>query len=170
MNILTLKSFKVGNQEPMTLMGGVNVLESELVTMTVAEKFAEATTKLNINWVFKGSFDKANRSSTFSFRGPGLEEGLKILEKVKGGLIRSDYTIAEGFGEVIEAEILSNSSFINKNIGEVELPKSIRVGAILRKKEIIIPNSETIFKENDDVVFFAESKSIKTLEKLLSVK
>ena len=94
----------------------------------------------------------------------------KILEKVKGGLIRSDYTIAEGFGEVIEAEILSNSSFINKNIGEVELPKSIRVGAILRKKEIIIPNSETIFIENDDVVFFAESKSIKTLEKLLSVK
>lgn len=83
MNILTLKSFKVGNQEPMTLMGGVNVLESELVTMTVAEKFAEATTKLNINWIFKGSFDKANRSSTFSFRGPGLEEGLKILEKVK---------------------------------------------------------------------------------------
>ena len=49
MNILTLKSFKVGNQEPMTLIGGVNVLESELVTMTVAEKFAEATTKLNIN-------------------------------------------------------------------------------------------------------------------------
>ena len=58
----------------------------------------------------------------------------------------------------------------NKNIEEVTLPKSIRVGAILRKEEIIIPNSETIFKENDDVVFFAESKSIKTLEKLLSVK
>ena len=93
----------------------------------------------------------------------------KILEKVKGGLIRSDYTIAEGFGEVIEAEILPNSSFIHKNIGEVELPKSIRVGAILRKQEIIIPNSETLFKENDDVVFFTESKSIKILEKLLSV-
>jgi len=91
----------------------------------------------------------------------------KILEKVKGGLIRSDYTIGEGFGEVIEAEILVTSSFVNKNINQINLPKSIRVGAILRNKDIIIPNSETFFKENDDVVFFSESKSIKKLEKLL---
>ena len=59
----------------------------------------------------------------------------KILEKVRGGLIRSDYTIAEGFGEVIEAEILPNSSFANKNINQIDLPKSIRVGAILRKEQ-----------------------------------
>ncbi|SVE17884.1 uncharacterized protein METZ01_LOCUS470738, partial [marine metagenome] len=94
----------------------------------------------------------------------------KILEKVRGGLIRSDYTIAEGFGEVIEAEILPNSSFTNKNINQIDLPKSIRVGAILRKDNIIIPNSETIFEENDDVVFFSETKSIKKLEKLLSLR
>ena len=94
----------------------------------------------------------------------------KILEKVRGGLIRSDYTIAEGFGEVIEAEILPNSTLVNKNINQIELPKSIRIGAILRKEDIIIPNSETVFLENDDVVFFAESKSVKKLEQLLSVK
>ena len=94
----------------------------------------------------------------------------KILEKVRGGLIRSDYTIGEGFGEVIEAEILPNSAFTNKNINEVELPKSIRVGAILRNNEVLIPNSETIFEEKDDVVFFAETKSIKQLEKLLSIR
>ena len=94
----------------------------------------------------------------------------KILEKVKGGLIRSDYTIAEGFGEVIEAEILPNSQFANKNINQINLSKSIRVGAILRKDEIIIPNSETIFEENDDVVFFSETKSIKKLEELLSLQ
>jgi 2-dehydro-3-deoxyphosphooctonate aldolase (KDO 8-P synthase) len=64
-------------------MGGVNVLESESVVMAVAEKFAETTSSLNINWIFKGSFDKANRSSISSFRGPGLDEGLKMLEKVK---------------------------------------------------------------------------------------
>ena len=64
-------------------MGGVNVLESESVVMSVAEKFAETTSSLKINWIFKGSFDKANRSSISSFRGPGLDEGLKILEKVK---------------------------------------------------------------------------------------
>ena len=93
----------------------------------------------------------------------------KILEKVRGGLIRNDYTIAEGFGEVIEAEILSNSVFTNKNISQIDLPKSIRVGAILRNDNIIIPNSETIFEESDDVIFFSETKSIKTLEKLLSI-
>jgi len=92
----------------------------------------------------------------------------KILEKVRGGLIRNDYTIAEGFGEVIEAEILPNSAFTNKNISQIDLPKSIRVGAILRNDDIIIPNSETIFEESDDVVFFAETKSVKMLEKLLS--
>ena len=94
----------------------------------------------------------------------------KILEKVRGGLIRNDYTIAEGFGEVIEAEILSSSAFVNKNINEINLPKSIRIGAILRKNNIIIPNSETTFNVNDDVVFFSETKSIKNLEKLLSIR
>ena len=83
MKILKLENFTIGNQEPMTLMGGVNVLESESVVMTVAEKFAETTSNLNINWIFKGSFDKANRSSISSFRGPGLDEGLRMLEKVK---------------------------------------------------------------------------------------
>ncbi len=83
MKILKLENFTIGNEEPMTLMGGVNVLESESVVMTVAEKFAETTSNLNINWIFKGSFDKANRSSISSFRGPGLDEGLRMLEKVK---------------------------------------------------------------------------------------
>ena len=83
MSILKIKNFTIGNLEPMALMGGVNVLESESVVMAVAEQFAETTSNLNINWIFKGSFDKANRSSISSFRGPGLDEGLKMLEKVK---------------------------------------------------------------------------------------
>ena len=83
MSDLKLNNFNIGNDESMTLMGGVNVLESELVVMNVAEKFAEATSKLEINWIFKGSYDKANRSSITSFRGPGLDEGLRMLEKVK---------------------------------------------------------------------------------------
>ena len=56
----------------------------------------------------------------------------------------------------------------NKNLKELELPKGIRIGSIVRDKNIIIPNSQTIFKENDDVVFFAETNCIKKLEKLLS--
>ena len=83
MNIINLNNFNIGNNEPMILMGGVNVLESDSVVMNVAEKFAETTKDLNINWIFKGSYDKANRSSISSFRGPGIEEGLRMLEKVK---------------------------------------------------------------------------------------
>ena len=82
MNDLELKNFTIGNDEPMTLMGGVNVLESRDLTMQVAEKFKEISVKLGINYIFKGSFDKANRSSINSFRGPGIEEGLRILQEV----------------------------------------------------------------------------------------
>jgi len=83
MSSLKLNNFNIGNLETMTLMGGVNVLESDSIVMNVAEKFAESTHDNNINWIFKGSYDKANRSSISSFRGPGIEEGLRILEKVK---------------------------------------------------------------------------------------
>ena len=83
MSTIKLNNFNIGNIETMTLMGGVNVLESDSVVMNVAEKFAESTSNLNINWIFKGSFDKANRSSISSFRGPGIEEGLRMLENVK---------------------------------------------------------------------------------------
>tara|TARA_Y100000590_G_scaffold470625_1_gene667060 strand:- start:1576 stop:2940 length:1365 start_codon:yes stop_codon:yes gene_type:complete len=93
----------------------------------------------------------------------------KILEKVRPGRIRSDYSIGEGFGEVIEVEILPNSQLCNKNIKDINLPKGIRVGSIFRNDKIIIPNSQTIFNENDDVVFFAETNCIKQLERLLSI-
>ena len=83
MSSLKLNNFNIGNLETMTLMGGVNVLESDSIVMNVAEKFAESTRENNINWIFKGSYDKANRSSISSFRGPGIEEGLRMLEKVK---------------------------------------------------------------------------------------
>jgi 2-dehydro-3-deoxyphosphooctonate aldolase (KDO 8-P synthase) len=83
MSILKLNNFNIGNLETMTLMGGVNVLESDSIVMNVAEKFAESIRNLNVNWIFKGSYDKANRSSISSFRGPGIEEGLRMLEKVK---------------------------------------------------------------------------------------
>ena len=94
----------------------------------------------------------------------------KILEKVRGGRIRSDYSIGEGFGEVIEAEVLPESPLCNKTMKDMNLPIGIRVGSIFRNDKIIIPTSKTIFKENDDVVFFAETKCIKKLEEILSIK
>lgn len=82
------KTVKVGNIEiandkPMVLFGGMNVLESRDLALTIAEHYVEVTQKLDIPYVFKASFDKANRSSLTSFRGPGLDEGLKILQEVK---------------------------------------------------------------------------------------
>ena len=79
---MKLRSFNIDNKEPMILMGGMNVLESRDLAMKVAEKFKEITNKNNINYIFKGSFDKANRSSINSYRGPGIDEGLKILEEI----------------------------------------------------------------------------------------
>ena len=79
---MKLRDFKIDNTEPMVLMGGMNVLESRDLAMKIAETFKEITQKKHINYIFKGSFDKANRSSISSFRGPGMDEGLKILQEV----------------------------------------------------------------------------------------
>lgn len=71
------------NDLPFVLIGGMNVIENEALVLEVAGKFVEVTRELGIPYVFKASFDKANRSSIRSFRGPGLEKGLEILAKVK---------------------------------------------------------------------------------------
>ena len=80
---LNIADIEVGNHLPFVLFGGLNVLESRDMAMRTAEQFAEVCTELEIPYVFKGSFDKANRSSIHSFRGPGLDEGLAILAEVK---------------------------------------------------------------------------------------
>ena len=79
---MKLRNFEIDNNKPLVLMGGMNVLESRDLAMEVAERFKEVSLKYNINYIFKGSFDKANRSSIKSFRGPGMEEGLKILQEI----------------------------------------------------------------------------------------
>ena len=73
----------VSNEAPFTLFGGMNVLESRDLAMSICEHYVKVTEKLGIPYVFKASFDKANRSSVNSFRGPGLEKGLQILADIK---------------------------------------------------------------------------------------
>ncbi|MDV6326584.1 3-deoxy-8-phosphooctulonate synthase [Idiomarina sp. Sol25] len=80
---LQLGDIQIANDKPFVLFGGMNVLESRDLALRVAEHYVEVTSKLGIPYVFKASFDKANRSSIHSFRGPGLEEGLRIFEEVK---------------------------------------------------------------------------------------
>jgi 2-dehydro-3-deoxyphosphooctonate aldolase (KDO 8-P synthase) len=73
----------VGNDRPMVLFGGVNVLETKELALKICAEYVRVTEKLGIPYIFKASFDKANRSSIHSYRGPGLEEGLRIFEAVK---------------------------------------------------------------------------------------
>lgn len=83
-NIVTISpTVRFGNNLPFVLIGGMNVIEGRDIVMEVAEQFRNVTTALGIPYVFKASFDKANRSSINSFRGPGLDAGLKILDEVK---------------------------------------------------------------------------------------
>ena len=80
---MKLCGFDVGLNHPFFLIAGPCVIENESMIMSVAEQLKETTSSLGINFIFKSSFDKANRSSNNTFRGHGLEEGLRILEKVK---------------------------------------------------------------------------------------
>ncbi|MGB1403846.1 MAG: 3-deoxy-8-phosphooctulonate synthase [Porticoccaceae bacterium] len=80
---IQVEDFDVSNDSPMVLFGGMNVLESRDMAMQIAETYVEVTQKLGIPYVFKASFDKANRSSIHSFRGPGVDEGLKIFQEIK---------------------------------------------------------------------------------------
>ncbi|WP_092592743.1 3-deoxy-8-phosphooctulonate synthase [Pseudidiomarina indica] len=85
MNTQVIKIGKVqlGNELPFVLFGGMNVLESRDLAMRIAEHYVEVTSKLGIPYVFKASFDKANRSSIHSYRGPGMDRGLEIFAEIK---------------------------------------------------------------------------------------
>ncbi len=80
---IDVSGISVANDRPFVLFAGMNVLESRDLAMEVAEHYVEVTQKLGIPYVFKASFDKANRSSIHSYRGPGMDEGLKIFQEIK---------------------------------------------------------------------------------------
>jgi 2-dehydro-3-deoxyphosphooctonate aldolase (KDO 8-P synthase) len=81
--VVISSSIQCANDRPFVLFGGINVLESLDLALRACEEYQRVTTKLGIPYVFKASFDKANRSSIHSYRGPGLEAGMKIFEAVK---------------------------------------------------------------------------------------
>ena len=82
-NTVTVADIDIANHKPFVLFGGMNVLESRDMAFEVAEAYVEVCARLGIPYVFKASFDKANRSSVSSFRGPGLDKGLQILADIK---------------------------------------------------------------------------------------
>lgn len=80
---IKLNDITIGNDQPFVLFGGMNVLESKDLAFEIAESYIEICKRLDIGYVFKASFDKANRSSLYSFRGPGLDKGLEWLSDIK---------------------------------------------------------------------------------------
>ena len=80
---IRVKDIEVSNDRPFVLFAGMNVLESRDLAMRVAEHYVNVTQKMGIPYVFKASFDKANRSSVRSYRGPGMDAGMKIFAEIK---------------------------------------------------------------------------------------
>ena len=80
---VTIGKIKIGGNNPLAFIAGPCVIENEEAALKTAERLKEYSEKQNIPLIFKSSYDKANRTSVDSFRGPGIEEGLRILERVK---------------------------------------------------------------------------------------
>lgn len=93
-----------------------------------------------------------------------------ILQHVRRGRIRSAYSLSDGVGEVLEAEVLETSALTNQALRDAPLPDGVVIGAILRNKEVIIPRGKTVIKAGDLVVLFAKPAAVKKVERLFSVK
>lgn len=137
-------AINVSNHRPFVLFGGINVLESKDLALRVAEEYVRVTKKLGIPYVFKGSFDKANRSSIHSYRGPGMEEGLRILEAVKttfGVPVLTDVHEPEQAQAVAEvADVLQLPAFLARQTDlVVALAKTGRVINI-KKPQFLSPS------------------------------
>ena len=81
-----LNNIRIGNDLPIILIGGLNVIENAELTYETAKKIKQICEKLNIQFIFKASYDKANRSSINSYRGPGLLKGMEIFGEIKKDL------------------------------------------------------------------------------------
>jgi len=124
MNITINPTVEVGNTLPFVLFGGINVLEDLDSTLRAAAHYVAVTGKLGIPLVFKASFDKANRSSIHSFRGVGLEEGLRIFEAVKRefgvALITDVHEIAQAAPVAEVVDVLQIPAFLARQTDLVE--------------------------------------------------
>ena len=128
---------EVSNQAALTLFGGINVIEDLDSTLRAAEKYVEVTNRLDIPYVFKASFDKANRSSIKSFRGVGLDEGLRVLAEVKrtfGVPVITDVHEAEQAATVAEVcDVLQIPAFLAR---QTDLVTAIaRTGRVVNVKK-----------------------------------
>ena len=138
---MKLCDFQVGIEHPLFLIAGPCVIESEQLAIDTAGQLQEITSALGIPFIYKSSFDKANRSSHKSFRGPGLEEGLRILEKVKAQIgvpVLTDVHEDTPLGEVAAVvDVLQTPAFLCRqtnfiqNVARQGKPVNIKKGQFL---------------------------------------
>jgi 2-dehydro-3-deoxyphosphooctonate aldolase (KDO 8-P synthase) len=143
---MKLAGHEVGVDRPFFLIAGPCVIESAALTEEIAGRLAEITTRLNIPFVFKASFDKANRSSAASFRGPGIEGGLKVLDAVRRAIgvpiltdVHEDTPLAEVAAVV---DVLQTPAFLCRqtnfiiNAASQGIPVNIKKGQFLSPGEM----------------------------------
>jgi 2-dehydro-3-deoxyphosphooctonate aldolase (KDO 8-P synthase) len=135
--VVKIGNIEIANNKPFVLFAGMNVLESRDLAMQVCEHFVKITDKLNIPYVFKSSFDKANRSSIHSYRGPGMEEGLKIfaeLKKTFGVKVITDvHEIGQAKIVAEVADVIQLPAFLARQTDLVE--DMARTGAVINVKK-----------------------------------
>lgn len=138
---MQLCDFEIGLDKPFFLLAGPCVIESEALALSTASSLKEICGELKIPFIYKSSFDKANRSSTSSFRGPGIEEGLRILQKVKdeiGVSVITDVHEDTPLDEVSEVvDVLQTPAFLCRqtnfiqNVAKQGLPVNIKKGQFM---------------------------------------
>ena len=144
---MNLCGFKAGLDQPFFLIAGPCVIESEQLVLETAGMMKEITTELGIPYIFKASFDKANRTSSSSYRGPGMEEGLRILQQVKTQLglpvitdVHEDTPLDEVAAVVdvmqTPAFLCRQTNFI-QNVARCGLPVNIKKGQFLAPWDMV---------------------------------
>jgi 2-dehydro-3-deoxyphosphooctonate aldolase (KDO 8-P synthase) len=140
---LKLLNFDIGLDKPFFLIAGPCVIESEALTLSIAEQMKEITERLNIPYIFKASFDKANRSSNNTFRGHGVEEGLRILEKVKKEFelpVLTDVHTEEQAPIVAEiADVLQTPAFLCRQTDFIRAVAATKKPVNIKKGQFLAP-------------------------------
>ena len=135
---------KIGLNQPLFLIAGPCVIESEELQLRTAERLKAITDKLGILFLFKSSFDKANRSSATSFRGPGMDEGLRILEKVRAELgvpVLTDVHDIAQVGPVAEVvDMLQTPAFLARQTDFIQAVASAGKPVNIKKAQFMAPH------------------------------
>ena len=141
--VIQIGNIKVSNDAPMVLFGGMNVLESRDMAMQIAESYVQTTEKLGIPYVFKASFDKANRSSIHSFRGPGLEEGLRIFEEIKSTfnvpVITDVHEVSQAAPVAEVCDVIQLPAFLARQTDLVEAMAATNAIINIKKPQFLSP-------------------------------